>query len=159
VNIQSIDELLAHHPFFAGLDPKDLLFMRVAGCGRNVHFPEGMYILREGEPADRFYIVREGRVALEIAAPSRGPIVLDTLGGGAVVGASWLFPPYRWRFDVRAVEPTSAVALDAVCLREKCEEDPRLGYELMKRMSGVLEERLQSARMRLIDLYSHAGTG
>jgi hypothetical protein len=86
-------------------------------------------------------------------APSRGPIILQTLGEGEVLGWSWLVAPYRWRFDGRAVELTRAIALDGECLRGKCEEDHDLGYELMKRVSLVMEKLVQATRLQLADVY------
>lgn len=149
--IETIDQLLQHHPFFRDLDPGYLEL--VAGCGQNVVFESGDYLGREGEPADQFFIIRRGRVAIELHRPHQGPLVIDTAGEGEVVGASWLFPPYRWQFDARALEPIGVVALDGACLRGKCEDDPRLGYQLMKRFAEILVERLESARLRLLDLY------
>ncbi|HEX6262375.1 MAG TPA: cyclic nucleotide-binding domain-containing protein [Actinomycetota bacterium] len=155
MTVEGLDRLLAEHDFFRGLEPEHLSF--VAGCGSNVRFAEGDFLFREGEPADRFYIVREGRVALEVRGPGEGALVLDTLGANEVVGVSWLFPPYRWQFDARAVEPVRAVALDGACLREKCDREPPLGYELMKRLSEISSQRMQSARLRMLDLYGRSG--
>jgi CRP/FNR family cyclic AMP-dependent transcriptional regulator len=149
--IETLGALLREHPFFSGLDEPYIEF--IAGCGRNVVFEPGAYLFREGDEADQVFIVRRGRVALEINAPGRGAVVLDSSEAGEVIGFSWLFPPYRWQFDGRALEPVRAVALDGVCLRGKCEEDPKLGYELMKRFASILLRRMQSARLRLIDMY------
>ncbi len=157
MQFDKLDRLLAEHDFFRGLPPEDLEF--IAGCGRNVHFGAGDYMFREGDPADLFFIVREGKVALEIAAPDRGALVVDTVNAGDILGVSWLFPPHQWQFDGRVVEPVRAVALDGVCLREKCDEDTRLGYELMRRLSRVVQRRMQSARLRLLDLYGRERTG
>lgn len=151
---ESIEELLETHRFFAGLDRSHLRLL--VGCGRNVAFATDDYLCREGESADVFYIVRRGRVALEVSLPDRGSIAIDTAGAGEVVGASWLFPPYRWQLDARALEPVGAVALDAVCLRDKCDTDLALGYELMKRFAAVIVERMASARLRLVDVYGVA---
>jgi CRP-like cAMP-binding protein len=148
---RTLEELLARHEFFEGLDQSYLDL--IAGCGHNVGFDRDAYLFREGEPADEFFIVRRGQLALEIFAPGRGPLVVDTVGEGEVVGISWLFPPHRWEFDGRAVVATRAVALDGACLRGKCEDDPKLGYELMKRFAAILRRRLQSARLRLLDVY------
>ena len=104
----------------------------------------------------RSICLRRGRVAIEVYSPGRGPIVIETLNPGAVIGWSWLVPPYRWHFDARAVDAVGAVAVDGACLRDKAEADPALGYELMKRVTAVLLERLQMTRLRLLDLY---GTG
>jgi CRP-like cAMP-binding protein len=110
-------------------------------------------LFREGDPADAFYVVRRGRVALELFVPNRGALTVETIEPGEVVGWSWLFPPYRWHFDGRAVEPVRAIAVDGACLRGKCNADPALGYELMRRFSQVMLERLQATRLRLADLY------
>lgn len=152
---ETLTDLLARHPFFAGLE-RDLLAF-IAGCGRNAAFREGEYLAREGEPADAFYVLRHGRVALELHTPERGTVVLLTLGPGEVLGWSWLLPPHRWRFDARALEPVRAVALDGACLRQKCEEDPRLGYRLLRRLAGTLVDRLIQARLQSADLYAPPG--
>ena len=153
--MRTIDELIADSPMFAGLRPRDLEL--IAGCGRNEHFEAGELLLREGAPAERFYLLRHGTVALEIVAPGRAPLVIDTLDDGDVAGWSWLFAPYRWQFDARAVEPVRVVAFDAACLRGKCEADHELGYELMRRFADAMLRRLQATRLQLLDLYGHVG--
>jgi CRP-like cAMP-binding protein len=92
-------------------------------------------------------------VALEIVAPQRGPIIVETLGEGDILGWSWLIPPYNWHFDARAVELTRAIALDGKCLRTKCEADHDLGYELLKRFTNIMEQRLEATRLQLLDIY------
>ena len=149
--MRTLAEYLPEHPFFAGLDGAvmDLL----VGCARNVHFKEGEVVFRPGEPANTFYVIRHGRVALDIHDPRRGTIVVSSLGDGEVVGWSWLVPPYRWMFGARAVTSVSAVALDGACLRGKADEDPTMGYALMQRVASVMYDRLQDAQLRLLDLY------
>jgi len=107
----------------------------------------------EGNPADRFYVIRLGRVALEVHSPERGPLAIDSMGEGGVVGWSWLIPPYQYYGSARAVTPVSATALDGACLRGKCEADAELGYELLKRVAAVMYQGLKSAQVRLLDLY------
>jgi CRP/FNR family transcriptional regulator, cyclic AMP receptor protein len=147
----TLEEILQAHPFFAGA-PADEVRL-VAGCGRNRFFRAGEYLYHEGAPADEFFLIREGKVALEIVAPGRAPIVFETLSIGDFVGASWLSPPYRWAFDARAVESTRTVGIDAACLRGKCETDPTFGYEMMKRFLLPLVKRLQATRLQLLDVY------
>ncbi|MEX2587105.1 MAG: cyclic nucleotide-binding domain-containing protein [Actinomycetota bacterium] len=148
---RDLERLLAELTPFSGLRDADLT--TVAACGQNVSFAAGTYLFREGEPADRFFLLRQGRLALEAAEPGRGALVIDTIGPGEVAGFSWLFPPYRWQFDGHALDRIAAVAFDGSCLRGKCDGDPRLGYELMKHFSSVMTDRMQSARIRLLDLY------
>ena len=148
--MQTIAEYLPEHPFFAGLDPAALEL--AAGCAVNVHFRPGEYLFREGDPADTFYVLRRGRVSLQMRTPT-DDVVLDTAHDGDVVGWSWLIPPYRWSFDARATDDTAAIAFDGVCLRGKCESDATLGYALLQRVVQVMSARLHSARVRLLDLY------
>jgi CRP/FNR family cyclic AMP-dependent transcriptional regulator len=148
---QTIDELLAGVGAFTGLDPSYLDL--IAGCGTTTGFGAGDYLFREGEPADSFYVIRRGRIALEVFAPGRGQVILATLGPGELVGWSWLFPPYRWHFDGRAIEPVRALAFDAACLRGKCDADHSLGYELMQRFASSMLARLQATRLQLLDVY------
>ncbi|MFC4783920.1 cyclic nucleotide-binding domain-containing protein [Nocardioides sp. MAHUQ-72] len=155
--MRSIQDLLSEHPFFEGLDDDTLTLL--VGCATNVHYRAGDYLFHEGEPADRLFVVRRGRVALDVHAPGQRERVVDTVDEGGVVGWSWLVPPYRWFFDARAVQEVSAVAMDAACLRAKCEEDPAVGYALMQRVAGVMYHRLQSARVRLLDLYGAGRAG
>jgi CRP/FNR family transcriptional regulator, cyclic AMP receptor protein len=154
--MKSIGDLLSDHPFFADLDPA--VISLIAGCGTNVHMAPRQRILTEGEPADVFYVLRSGRVAVEIAVPGREPLVIETLGPGEILGVSWLFPPYRLSFDATALEDTSAVAIDAACLRGKCDADPQLGYALMSRFARLLRDRLQATRLQLLDVYSDSAT-
>lgn len=148
---RDIRQLLAEHPFLADLPAGDLDL--IAGCGRNVHFRAGQSIFEEGGAADEFYVVRRGRVQLSVHSPQRGEIAIATIADGDMLGWSWLFPPYRWEFDARALTETSAVALDGACLRGKCEADTALGYRLMKKFTQVAQQRLQQTRLQLLDLY------
>lgn len=149
--IHSFKEVLPKHPFFAGFD--DTVLDLLAGCATNVHFDTGQVIFREGESADTFYIIRKGRVAIQMHHTASGARILDTADEDDVLGWSWIVPPYRWMFDARASVPTSAVAFDGACLRGKCEQDPAVGYALLQRTVAVMRDRLEAARVRLLDLY------
>lgn len=149
--MKTISDLLHEHAFFAGLDEPTLEL--ISGCGVNVHFGTDDHILSVNNAADRFYVLRSGKVAVEIDQPRSGPIIVETLGPGEILGVSWMLPPHRWTFDARAIEDTSAVAIDATCLRGKCDDDPALGYELFKRFAGLVHDRLQATRLQLLDVY------
>jgi len=149
--METLERILSEHPFLRGLEPRYLQL--IVGCASNVRFDAGQFIFREGEEANQFHIIRHGKVALEIFAPERGPIMIETLGEGDILGWSWLIPPYYWHFNARAVEMTRAIALDGKCLRTKCEEDHDLGYELLKRFAHIIEQRLQATRLQLLDVY------
>jgi CRP-like cAMP-binding protein len=151
--MENLQPILAEHPFLQNLDSRHLEL--ITGCASNVRFDPGRFIFREGEEANQFYILRHGKVALEIVAPQRGPLVVETLGEGDILGWSWLIPPYHWHFDARAVELTRAIALDGKCLRTKCEQDHDLGYELLKRFAHIMEQRLEATRLQLLDVYGN----
>lgn len=150
--MHTLQPILAAHPLFEGLEPRYLDLL--TGCASNVRFESDAYLLREGEAANQFYLLREGRVALEVHAAERGQMTIETIETGEVLGWSWLFSPYQWHFSGRAIEPVRAIALDGACLRDKCEQDHDLGYELMKRFAAIIVERLQATRLQLLDIYS-----
>ena len=149
--MQDLGPYLKEHPFLKGMDEDHLDLM--LGCAANVQFDPGEYICREAQQANRFYFIRHGRTALELMTHDQGPMTIQTIGEGDILGWSWLFPPYVWHFDCRATELTRAIAMDANCLREKCESDHQLGYELMKRFSHVMMRRLAATRLQLLDVY------
>jgi CRP/FNR family transcriptional regulator, cyclic AMP receptor protein len=149
--METLQNILAEHPFTQGLEEPHLALL--TGCAANVRFEAGRVIFREGEEANQFYLVREGNLAVELYAAERGAITVLTVGAGEVLGWSWLVPPYRWKFDARALEPTRAIALDGKCLRAKAEQDHDLGYELLKRVAHIMEERLQATRLQLLNVY------
>jgi CRP/FNR family cyclic AMP-dependent transcriptional regulator len=151
--VQTIEQLLAEAPAFKGMADEHLEF--IAGCAQNRVFDDGEYLMREGDPADTFFVLRHGRVAMEIFVPQRGPVSIETVDDGELLGWSWLVPPYRCHLDARALGNVHTVAFDAVCLRGKSDEDPVLGYELMRRFIPVIVERLQATRVRLLDVYGH----
>lgn len=153
--MESLEQILAESPFLQGLQPEYLAL--ITGCASNVRFDGGQYLFREGEEAEKFFIIRHGRIGLEIYSPDRGAITIQTLEAGDILGWSWLVPPYQWRFDAKATELVRAVALDGKCLRTKCEEDHNLGYTLLKRFAHIIEQRLEATRLQLLDVYgSHA---
>jgi CRP/FNR family cyclic AMP-dependent transcriptional regulator len=149
--MRGIDSMLAEVPLLAGLEPDSLELL--AGCASNARFEEGDILFRQGDEADVFFVLRHGSVALELFAAPRGGMTIETISSGEVIGWSWLFPPHRWQFDARALSQVRATAFDGACLRGKCEEDPALGYDLMKRFAQVMLERLQWTRLRLLDVY------
>ncbi|MGB7623000.1 MAG: cyclic nucleotide-binding domain-containing protein [Terriglobia bacterium] len=151
--IDTLQPILAAHPFLSDLSPQHLDL--VVGCASNVRFEAGKYLFREEEEANQFYIIREGKVAVEIRTPNRGSITVQTVDAGEILGWSWLLPPYQWHFDARASEPTRAIALDGKCLRAKCENDHDLGYELLKRFAQIMEQRLEATRLQLLDVYGN----
>lgn len=150
--MENLRRVISEHPFCNGLEPDyiDLL----TGCASNVRFEKGFHLFREGGEANQFFLIREGKILLEILAPHCPSLSLETVEAGEVLGWSWLVPPHRWRFSARAVEPVNAIAVNGKCLRAKCEKNSHLGYTLLKRTVEILGQRLEATRFRLLDLYS-----
>ncbi|MFA1542845.1 cyclic nucleotide-binding domain-containing protein [Actinomadura monticuli] len=142
-------EDLAREAFLHGMRGADLA--RLATGARAAEFPAGRRIIAESEPAERFWLVRDGSVALDLRVPERGPVVVDTLGPGAALGWSWLFRPYRWRFGATALTDVRAIEFDGRLIRTLCAVDPSLGYELTRRFTELIADRLQAAQLRLLD--------
>jgi CRP/FNR family transcriptional regulator, cyclic AMP receptor protein len=151
--MEPLEQTIRTSGAFVGLNPRWI--SDIVGCAHDEFLAAGAHLFREGAPAERCFLLRDGAVALEVATPGRGAVVIETLHAGEVVGWSWLFPPHRWQFDGRAVEPTRAIALDGACLRAKCDADHELGYELMRRFAAVAVERLQATRLQLLDVYAN----
>ncbi|MCL5670415.1 MAG: cyclic nucleotide-binding domain-containing protein [Acidobacteria bacterium] len=149
--METLERILAEHPFFSGMEHRYIELL--TGCASNVRFEVGQYMFRAGEEANQFYLLRQGKVALEAFAPERGPIVILTLEAGEVLGWSWLIPPHRYKFDARVIEFTRAIALDGTCLRKKSEENHDLGYEFMKRFTQLMAQALTATRLQLLNVY------
>ena len=149
--MKTLESVVVESPVFAGLAPAHAQL--IAGCASNVHFRPGQFLFREGGQADTFYLLRHGRVVLETFVPGRGSLAIETIDAGDVVGWSWLFPPYRWHLDARAVDDVGAVSFDGACLRGKCAADDNLGAQLYRRFAQVLVDRLDATRLRLLDVY------
>lgn len=130
--------------------------MRIA---RDVSFPEGFRLFEEGGRADRFWIVRTGTVSLDMRVPGRNAPVVEPLGHDQLVGWSWMFPPYEWQLGAEATTPVRAHEFDAETVRLMCQDDPVLGAAVGQWVGRVLAHRLQSARVRLLDLYAPYGSG
>jgi CRP-like cAMP-binding protein len=148
--MDTLEPILKKHPFFEGLHPRYIELL--TGCASNERYSAGDYLFREGDEAVKFFIIRHGHVSVEITTLA-GPLLLYTHDEGDIVGWSWLFSPYHWHFTGRALDLTRVIALDGVCLRAKCEEDPALGYEFMKRFAYKMMYSLDSTRMQLLDMY------
>jgi CRP/FNR family transcriptional regulator, cyclic AMP receptor protein len=146
----SLAEAAAAHRFTAEMKPEHLKRLTEAAIFKQ--FERDEVIFNEGEPANRFYLIGHGKVALESRGDGEAAPLVQFVGDGEVLGWSWLFPPYYWHFSARAVEPTEAIFFYGTRLRAQCEEDPAFGYELMKRVAAIVVKRLQIARVQFLQL-------
>jgi CRP-like cAMP-binding protein len=150
--VKTLKEMIAKHPFCKGLNPA--CFQILEECAKSECFEPGQLLFEEGGKADTFYLIRTGQVRLDAFVPGRGTVTVQTVSAGAALGWSWLFPPYQWHFSAHANEITEVVAFNAQSLRDFSEANHDFGYELIKRVSGVMLQRLQETRLLLVDFYA-----
>lgn len=130
------------------MEPRHLQLL--AASATRTEFYPGQTIFRSGDPANRFYVILKGRVAVETRDPNGAVRQVQLLGPPEPLGWSWLFPPYYWHFDAVAVEPTEALFFYGTRLRAECQKDHDFGFELMRRVSEVLIRRLQATRQNWV---------
>ena len=145
--MKNLASIIARHPFCEGMALGDLELL--AGCAENVRFTPGELLFRNGDPADSSYLIRAGRVAMVV----HGKEVTETADEGEILGWSWLFPPYRWHFDAKACNAVRAIRLDGDCLRNKCEADPRFGFDITRRVLYQVTRRLERSRLQAMDVF------
>ena len=146
---QQLYDLIIRQPFFKGLSVAHLQLL--ADSALEMRFETGQLIFTEGSPANRFYLMLEGKVTLESEAKEHGTIMIQTLGPGDDLGWSWLFPPYSFHFTAHAVEPTRTIFFYGTRLREQCDQEHELGYQLMMRIAEVGVQRLRAVQQRLME--------
>ncbi len=148
--VKAVASVIAEHPFVRGLQPQHLRLL--VDSAMRMHYKAGELIFREGDPANRFYLIEQGRVSLESPRKEQAPIAVQIIGPGDVLGWSWLFPPYYWHFNARALEPTTAIFFYGTRLREQCEQDHSFGFAMLQRITKIVIQRLQAARKQLISI-------
>ena len=146
--VKPLESVIAEHPFVRGFKPEHVRLL--ADSAMRMRYEAGELIFREADPANRFYLLEQGRVSLESRRKDEAPVPVQIIGPGDVLGWSWLFPPYYWHFDARALDPTTAIFFYGTRLREQCEQDHDFGFEMMKRMTEVVIHRLHAARKQLL---------
>ena len=139
---------LAAHPFLHGMSADQLGLL--ADAARDVSFPARYRLFEDGGNATRFWLIQAGHVSLDLHVPGEGPVVIESIGMGELLGWSWLFPPYKWAFGAVSATAVEAFEFDAPTVRELCAAYPGLGYEFNQRVTRVLAKRLQATRIRLL---------
>ena len=153
--MQSIENYLSSHKFFSGLEASDIKFL--AGSARELQLKAGDALFKQGERADRFYLLRSGQVSIQVPALMGPTLEIQTLGDDQILGWSWLIAPYRWSFLARAVTDSDVLEFDGSAILAHCESDPKFGYELFKRFAALMSERLDAARQKMMDQWDPPG--
>jgi CRP-like cAMP-binding protein len=148
----SLEAYLSAQTFFAGLSPEFIAFL--ASRARERRIEPGQVLFRQGEHARHFYLIRDGRIAIEIPALTGPTLTVQSLGPGQILGWSWLIPPYRWSFQARVEETAVLLEFDGDAVLAHCEADTAFGYALLKRFAALMSERLEVARQRMMAQWS-----
>lgn len=151
----SIRDYVAEHAFFSGLSAGDL--DALVEQARERRAGSGEVLFHQGERANNFYLIKTGAVSVEIPAITGPTLEIQRLGADKILGWSWLIAPFRWNFQARVIEDAHIFEFDGAALRDRCETDPRLGYELLKRFAGLMSERLEAARRKMIEEWNPPG--
>ncbi len=153
--MSSIEEYLSSHKFFMGLDESFIKFL--ADNATELTIKEDKVLFQQGKTADRFYLLRSGQISVQVPALVGPTLELQLLGANQILGWSWLIPPYRWNFMARAVEDTDLLEFDGSAILDRCEKDPRFGYELFKRFTALMSTRLEAARQKMMGQWNPPG--
>ena len=152
---EAVEGYLSSHKFFSGLDDdhRNFLLNSVA----ELQVKDGEVLFQQGKPAAKFYLLRDGKISIQVPALMGPTLEIQTLGQDQILGWSWLIAPYRWHFQARAMEDSSLLEFDGSAILAHCEEDPGFGYELLKRFAALMSERLDAARQNMMDQWNPPG--
>jgi CRP-like cAMP-binding protein len=149
--MNALAKLLSTHPVFKDLKPEYITFLSESACEHT--FKAGKVIFKTGEPAEEFYLIKEGKVALEVYSPPKGSLNILTLNSNSVLGWSWLYPPYTWHFEARAISDTTTFTFDAIKVRTECRRDFEFGYMFTNCFGQIMMRRLVATRLQLLDVF------
>ena len=155
MNNQSITEYLSAHEFFSDLSDDVLKF--ICECSSTREIKKGQILFRQGENADKFYVIRNGRISIQMPAIMGPTLEVQTLGKGQVLGWSWLISPYKWNFQAKAEEDSELLQFDGIAILARCEQEPKFGYELLKRFAVLMSVGLNAARQKMMDEWNPPG--
>ena len=125
---QSITEYLSNHEFFSEFSDDVLKFL--CECSSTREIKKGQILFRQGEHADKFYVIRNGRISLQMPAIMGPTLEIQTLDKDQVLGWSWLISPYQWNFQTKAEEDSELLQFDGTAILARCKQEPKFGYEL-----------------------------
>ena len=152
---QSIESYLTSHDFFSELDERSKKFLADSAVVRELS--EGDVLFRQGESADKFYLLRSGEVSVQVPALMGPALQIQKLREDQILGWSWLIPPYRWNFQALALEDAVVLEFDGSIILARCEQDPTFGYQLLKLFAALMSERLDAARQKMMDQWDPPG--
>lgn len=155
MNSKTIADYLSRHPFFSGMELEHIEFL--AASAVETHIGAGGILFSQGKPADKFYLLRSGQVSIQVPALVGPVLEIQRIGEDQVLGWSWLIPPYRWNFQARVEVDSDFLEFDGRAVLERCEQDSKFGYALLKRFAALMSDRLDAARQKMMDEWNPPG--
>jgi CRP-like cAMP-binding protein len=152
---QSIAEYLSEHEFFSEFSADLLEFL--CECSSSHEIKKGQLLFRQGEDTDKFYVVRTGLISLQMPAIMGPTLEIQTLDENQVLGWSWLISPYKWNFQSKAEEDSKLLQFDGAIILARCEQDPKFGYDLLKKFAALMSVGLNAARQKMMEEWNQAG--
>ena len=147
-NENNVRSILEEHQFFSGLNPT---FLKLIEDSASIEtFDSHDYLFYEGDPAPHFYLVLEGLIGIQIFGGEAGFINIQKLCPGEIIGWSWLLPPYNWFFSGEVLESCRVVKFDGEKLRNICDDNHDFGYEMARRLTSIVTQRLSETRSKLV---------
>jgi CRP-like cAMP-binding protein len=151
----STTEYLSTHEFFSEFSDDDLNFL--CECSSTCDIKMGQILFLQGQNADKFYVVRSGRIAIQMPAIMGPTLQIQALDKDHILGWSWLISPYKWNFQTKAEEDSVLLQFDGAAILTRCEQEPKFGYELLKRFAALMSEGLNAARQKMMDEWNPDG--
>jgi CRP/FNR family transcriptional regulator, cyclic AMP receptor protein len=155
MNSQSIKKYLLTHSFFSGLNDGTLDFL--CQCSSSHEIKKGLILFQQGANADKFYVIHNGRISIQMPAIMGPNLLIQTLENDHILGWSWMIPPYKWSFQAVAEKDTELLMFNGSALLAHCEQDPKFGYDLLKKFAGLMSTRLDVARQKMMDEWNPPG--
>jgi CRP/FNR family cyclic AMP-dependent transcriptional regulator len=146
--MKEIKDLLKNNLYFKDLEDEFINFL--AENSTFTDYEQESFIFSVREPAECFYLILSGKVALQMFSHEKGEIVLEERTDGEILGWSWLKPPYKWRFDAFTLKNTKLIVFDANLIKKQMEANPRFGYKIQSIFFNIVVDRFQATRLRLL---------
>ena len=152
---QPVLEYLKSHDFFSELNETEMTLL--SDSARSIHLTEGDVLFRQGERADKFYVICDGLIKVQVPAIMGPALEIQSVGNDQLLGWSWLIKPYRWNFLAAAEKDSELIEFDGKAILQHCEQDPVFGYKLLKHFTALMSERLDAARHRMMEEWNPPG--
>ena len=118
-------------------------------------FHDQEIIFRQGDVADRFYMVKRGKVLLEQQMSDLVTVSVGAINPGHSFGWSTMIDEGHYTTDAVCAEPSQIYSIRSIRLRNMCAEDPRMGFMLSQRLLIILKKRYDNRTDQFLKVIQH----